>query len=164
MCRGCLFVQVDESSGDIDGCWKDDIFDDLLGDCRFKPEEKAILQKLADIFVTWANEDVCFEGLKQSQPKTKEEFDKQCEEWWKARARAVRRFQHNLRILAHGDWNLEAFGAFWQNLDYEWAIEFKHRLHYWGDYGPPIDGSMGIEEEDQENEVLDLSDREDFLP
>lgn len=120
MCRSCFFVQVDESSGDIEGCLKDDIFADLLGlssqgDCKFNLEEKAILQKLANIFLL-ENEDVCFEGFKQSQskPKTKEEFDKQCAEWWKARSRAVKRFKHSLRTLAHGDWDIEAFGVFWQ--------------------------------------------------
>jgi hypothetical protein len=30
MCRGCLFVQVDvESGGDIDGCFKQDIIEEL---------------------------------------------------------------------------------------------------------------------------------------
>jgi len=93
MCRGCLFVQVDEESGDIDGCWKADIFEDMLVEYPDNP-------KLKELYEAFQNESIlekCYEELVQPEPEDQAEFRRQWIEWFRARDRAVKRFEADLR-------------------------------------------------------------------
>jgi membrane protein involved in colicin uptake len=103
MCRGCLFVKVDVSSGgDIDGCIKNDVIDefknvkyiDLL-----RAKEKALM--VLNYEESLIDEENCVEELKQPESANEEEIKEQWSQWLKARDKACRSYKQYLsdRIL-----------------------------------------------------------------
>jgi len=94
MCRGCVFVQVDEESGgDIDGCFKADIIEDLENEFRLDQQAHAWLCKLQESI----NEESCFEELRQEYPTSPEEFKRIWKEWCTTREKAIKHFEKTLR-------------------------------------------------------------------
>lgn len=107
MCRGCLFVKVDiPSGGDIDGCLKEDIIEEL----RSKGEFGTFIGKgtymyseftekgrmVLDHEMAMLDEKHCKEIFNQPQSKDSEEFDAQSKAFWKARDRAYDSYKQYL--------------------------------------------------------------------
>ena len=94
MCRGCLFVIVDiESGGDIDGCWKMEILEDLAGEF---PNDPIIKKKLENIEQD-LDEEKCFVGFWQPKPLNEEEFKKQAKEWMITRQLVIANYEREWR-------------------------------------------------------------------
>ena len=90
MCRGCLFVIVDiPSGGDIDGCWKMNILEDLASEY---PNNPIIKKKLEEM-----DEEKCFVGFWQPKPKNQEEFEKQAKEWFDCRWGVIHDYERKWR-------------------------------------------------------------------
>lgn len=100
MCRGCLFVKIDEESGgDIDGCLKEDIIEELRSEGTFRVQvdknswmvsrftEKG--RMVLDHELALLDEKHCKEVLNQPQPKDREEFVAQSRAFWEADRKSV---------------------------------------------------------------------------
>jgi hypothetical protein len=92
-CRDCLLVKVDIYSGDIDGCLRDDLLEELLRNIP-KPLKERIIEKL-----TCEENDVGFIPFKEDfEPKNPEEFRKWAEIFDKAREKAYNETKTKLRL------------------------------------------------------------------
>lgn len=100
MCRGCLFVIVDiPSGGDIDGCWKLEILEELAGEFPNNAMIKEALEKLDEDL----DEEKCFVGFWQPKPKNPKEFRAQTLEWLECRAKVIANYEKEWRKrLAEG--------------------------------------------------------------
>ena len=94
MCRGCLFVIVDiPSGGDIESCWKQEIIERFYENY---PKDTKI-HDLLENEEKKLDEDQCFVGFWQPQPKNKDEFEKQTREWMECREKVIAAYERNLR-------------------------------------------------------------------
>ena len=97
MCRGCLFVIIDiASGGDIDGCWKLEIVQQLASEFPNSPIIKEKLENIEEEL----DEEKCFVGFWQPKPLNKEEFEKQAKEWLECREKIIEHYIKELRQLA----------------------------------------------------------------
>lgn len=91
MCRGCLFVIVDiPSGGDIDGCHKQEILEELFNEY---PDNPMLLKEWEIV----ESEENCFVNLWQPKPKNPEEFKKQWHEWVDCRAGVIANYEKEWR-------------------------------------------------------------------
>ena len=94
MCRGCLFVIVDiDSGGDIDGCWKIEILEDLASEFPNNP----IIQKKLENTEKDLDEEKCFLGFWQPKPVNQEQFKKQAKEWLECRKKVIAKYEREWR-------------------------------------------------------------------
>ena len=97
MCRGCLFVIVDiPSGGDIDGCCKMEILEEIGSGF---PDNPIIKKKLEEMEKD-LDEENCFVGFWQPKPQNEEEFKKQAAEWLECRTKIIHNYMcETLKML-----------------------------------------------------------------
>lgn len=93
MCRGCLFVIVDiPSGGDIDGCHKIEILEELATEF---PNNPLIKKKLEEM-----DQEKCFVGFWQPKPLSRKQLMKQDKEWLECREKMIVNYEKEMRARA----------------------------------------------------------------
>jgi hypothetical protein len=94
MCHGCLFVEMDSDSVDVDGCLKAEIIEELCSEFSGKQDALKVLDEEEKLL---ESEKECFQGL--AEPKHPEWCPLQYSDadYYKAREKAVKEYESRLR-------------------------------------------------------------------